>query len=43
MAMDLVRHPSRYPGIFRQIRDVYASRYKLGARESGVTNNASGV
>jgi chromosome segregation ATPase len=24
MVMDLVRHPSRYPGIFRQIRDVYA-------------------
>jgi predicted transcriptional regulator len=43
MVMDLVRHPSMYPGIFRQIRDVYASRYKLGTRESGVKNNASCV
>ena len=29
MVMDLVRHPSRYPGIFRQIRDVYALRNKI--------------
>jgi autonomous glycyl radical cofactor GrcA len=33
MVMDLVIHPSRYPGIFRQIRDVYALRYKMGTKE----------
>ncbi|HJU85363.1 MAG TPA: hypothetical protein VJ551_02645, partial [Nitrososphaeraceae archaeon] len=33
MVMDLVILPSRSPGIFRQIRDVYASRYKTGTKE----------
>jgi hypothetical protein len=33
MVMDLVLHPSGYPGIFRQIRDIYALRYKMGTKE----------
>ena len=33
MVMNLVIHPSRYSSIFRQIRDVYALRYKMGTKE----------
>jgi hypothetical protein len=33
MVMGVVLHPSRYPGIFRQIRDVYALGYKMGTKE----------
>jgi hypothetical protein len=33
MVINLVIHPSRYPSIFRQIRDVYALQYKMGTKE----------